>query len=644
MNSALKRLLRVIALWAPPELLTLSQWADRHRRTSRESSAEIGQWGTRPYQREPMDCFTNPLVRCIVIMSAVQMIKTEVILNAIGYVVHMDPGPILVIYPRDVDCGIFSKKRLAPMIRDTPVLNGLVEDAKSRDSGNTITDKTFPGGHLRIAGAGSPANMMALPIRYLFGDEVDKYPITAEGDPIALAEGRLSEYADAGISKEILVCSPTVSKHSRIETAYQESDQREYEVPCPACQEFQILKWAQVSYDESLSSKKKRADSAVYICEHCRAEWNDGLRWKAIHKGRYRATAQFNGIAGFRISQLCSTKKRLSQLVLQFLRQRDDPEQYKAFVNTVLAETWTDKGEAPDYENVLLRRELYPIGVVPKGGLFLTAGADVQRDRIEVEIVAWGRGRESWSIDYVILEGKTSDAAVWEKLSELRETVYATASGSELPITRLFVDSGDGTTTNDVYNWARLQPVDRVAAIKGDGHGDQPVSDRRPVDVKVGAKKIRKGLHIRHINSSFFKSEFYADLQKRPPTQEELASGWVFPPGYCHFPQGGNYGDEHFKQIVSEQLVPVVNRRTKRTKLEWQQLRARNEALDCRIYARAAAWDFGLDRFQEKHWQMMEQALKPVESQPAKPAPRPVRDERRDGDSWAGDTSNWWDV
>jgi phage terminase large subunit GpA-like protein len=638
-NQAEKLLKKLLSIWNPPPRLTLSEWADQYRRTSREASSEIGQWITRPFQREPMDEFTNPRTRVVVIMSAVQMLKTEFILNAIGYVIHLDQGPMLVIQYRDTDCEIFSKRRLAPMLRDTPILKGLIADSKSRDSGNTITDKTFNGGHIRIAASASPGNLAALPIRFLFCDEVDKYPASAgpEGDPISLAEGRSAEFE--GRSKEILTCSPTVQGQSRIEKAYLESDQREYQVPCPQCGEFQVLKWSQVRWDSGLPSRKKQSESAVYVCAHCKAEWNDGARWKAVQAGRYKANAPFNGVAGFRISALASLKKRLSQLVLQYLKQKDDPEQLKTFINTVLAETWVEKGEAPEWEVLLSRREKYTPGTVPAGGLLLTAGVDVQRDRIEVEIVAWGRNRESWSVEYRILEGRTSEAEVWEKLAEMVGEAFPHERGGRLPISRMFVDSGDGTTNNDVYLWVRSQPEDRVTAIKGDdraGLFGVPVSQPSSVDATVNGRKV--GLKLKRVAVSFFKGELYARLRLRPPTKEEQAKGAGYPPGYCHFPDGKSYGDEHFKQLTAEQLV-TRKLKTGRTKQEWRK-DGRNEALDCRNYARAAAWDCGVDQAQEVHWDALErqvvEAAKAAQQQPVVEGsadPREARPER-DGEEY----------
>ena len=608
---AIEVLRKVTPLWAPPPRLSLSDWADEYRRTSSEASAEVGKWRTRPYQTEPLDAFTDPRVHSVVIMSAIQMLKTEMILNALGYVIHLNPGPIMIVTPRDTDCEIFSKIRLAPMLRDTPVLRGLVSDVKGRSSGNTITHKTFPGGHLRITASASPAGLAALPIRYLCCDEVDKYPPSAgtEGDSITLAEGRMEEFE--GISKEILTCSPTIAGKSRIEKAYLESDQRVYEVPCPHCDGFQELKWSQVRMDETLPTIEKQARTAKYECEHCKALWDDADRWKAVNAGRYRATAPFNGVAGFKISALNSLKKKLSKYALQYLKAKGDTERYKAFVNTVLAQTFVEAGEAPDWERLLERRESYTPGIAPRGVLLATAGIDVQRDRVEVERVGWGRGCESWSIDYHIIEGRASEPEVWKKLEILLRESIPTEDGGEIPLSRVFIDSGDGTTTNDVYAWVRTQP-DSVVAIKGVDRGYLPVGQPSPVDVTIGGRKIKSGLKIRTVLSCFFKEGIYSDLKKRKPTPEEFEQGWRYPSGYCHFPEGANYGDEHFKQLTAEQFVTRKDARG-REKTEWQQTRPRNEALDCRVYARAAAWDCGIYRFKANHWDAIEGRIKPID-------------------------------
>lgn len=654
MNSSdelLKELCKICV--APPPELTVSQWADQYRYLSTESAADAGKWMTLPYQREPLDSISNPVIYRVVIRAATQMLKTVTIENGIGYFAHMDPGPILVLQPRDADAKAFSKERIAPMIRDTVVLRERFSDLKSRSSSNTIEEKMFPGGMLAITSAGSPGNLARRAIRCLFCDEVDKYPATAgaEGNPISLARKRLATFRDR--KKEILTCSPTVAD-SEIDRAYESSDRREYYIPCPICGFMQsmMLKFrTQVRWNDKLPTREEQANSARYYCEACNEAWDDAARWKAVEQGKWKAHAPFNGIAGFWINELYSPWKQLSEIVLDYLMKKDSAEDLKTFINTSLAENWLETGEAPEWEILLARRETYNPGTVPPGGLFLTAGVDVHPDRLEVEVVAWGRNRESWSVDYQILEGRTSELPVWQKLEALRQSTYLASSGAQLPILRMFVDSGD--QTNDVYSWVRTQPTSQVIAIKGVQKGILPVSQPSPVDVTVRGVKIKSGLKIRTVNVSFFKAELYADLKKRPPTEEEKKQGWTYPPGYCHFPTGQNYGDEHFKQICAEQLITHINRRTKRAQTDWQQTRPRNEALDCRIYARAAAWDRGLDRMQGKHWEAFEKQLGIITQQPVKQkAVQPeqkenevgisIRDVRQDG-SFLGDrTRNWF--
>lgn len=605
MNRAEQLLAEVRKEWAPPITLSVSQWADKYYYLSPEYAAEAGKWQTLPLQREPMDCVSDPRVWQVVIRSCTQLLKTSVIQAAIGWVIDVDPGPILVVLPRDQDAKKFSQERIAPMLRDCPQLYGKVAAAKSRDSGNTIEEKWFRGGILAMTSASVPANLGRRAIRYLYCDEEDKWDVSAglEGKPFSLALKRTATFRHR--KKAIRCCSPT-RPGSAIDLAYQDSDQRQYYVPCPKCGARQSMMGkfrTQVRWDSTLATRDEQAHSARYHCEACDEPWNDADRAAAVEAGEWRAHAPFNGIAGFWISELYSPWKSLWEIVLDFLKAKDDPEAMIAFVNTSLAENWVDAGESPEWEKLVERRESYPVGTVPRGGLFLAAGADVHPDRIEVEIVAWGRGRESWSVDYRILNGKPGEPEVWAALDALLSETFSAGGGGALPISKLFIDSG--YASNEVYTWCRRQSPARVVAVKGAATGLLPVGQPSPVDVTVAGRKVKRGLKIKTVLTPFFKAELYADLQRRRPTPDEIEQGYGYPPGYCHFPDGKHYGDEHFKQLCSEQLVTRVDR-SGRSKQEWQQLRARNEALDCRIYARAAAWDCGLDRFQPKHWSALE--------------------------------------
>lgn len=663
----------IAAVWAPPAAISVSEWADRHRYLSPESAAEAGKWKTLPYQRDPMDAVSDPAVRRVVVMSATQMLKTVLIENAIGWAIDVDPGPILVMQPRDEDALDFSKERIAPMLRDTPRLHERVAESKSRTSGNRIKSKTFRGGILSMTSAGSPGNLARRAVRYLFCDEVDKYPFSAgvEGNPISLARKRMATFRHR--AKEIDTCSPTF-EGSEIHRAYEASDQREFYVPCPMCGAFQSLmkKWyTQVRWDDKLPTVEEQARSARYHCEACDAAWDDAARWGAVDRGEWRARRPFNGIAGFWISELYSPWKQLWELMLDYLRKKDSPEDLKTFVNTSLAEPHAEKGDAPDEEILISRQEDYPLCTVPRGGLVLTAGADVHPDRIEVEVVAWGRRFESWSVRYEIYEGSTAsfvgtakEPSPWEKLAALMGEVYPYETGGDLGLDLLFVDSSDQTGT--VYEWVQQQHDRRIVAVKGSDTGDVWVSQPKPVETTRHGRKIKWGINFRTIQVSKFKGMLYDALKQRRPIPEELEKGAVYPERYCHFPQGPNYGLEHFRQLTAEYLAPIKNKQGKILRYEWTPRRARNEALDCRVYAMAAAWLLGVGRWRDEQWRAREAALGPYQqafelTAPVGVAPRPaaVETEPRQAEppmpavapaarvaasgGWLGSrASNWW--
>lgn len=600
-------------LLAPPPELTVSKWADQHRELTAESAAKQGRWRTKSFQVGPLDACSDARVSRVVIKSATQMLKTETILNAIGYYIDCDPGPILVLQPGQKDAEDFSKERIDPMIRACSRLRNKVAAEKSRTSANTVGRKYFPGGLLAIVHASSPRNVARRAIRFLFCDEVDKYPASAgvEGNPINLARKRLATFRHR--AKEIDTCSPTLPG-SEIDRAYEQSDKREFFVPCPACGHMQSMMSrfaSNVRWDSSLPTREAQAASARYICVECGAAWDDAARWRAVEAGEWRASEPFAGVAGFWISELYSPWKQLREIVGDYLKAKDDPESLKTFINTSLAENWTEPGEQLEWERVLGRREDYPVGVVPVGGLFLVAAVDVQREdggRLEVRVNAYGQNRERWAIDYRILPGNPADPLTWAPLEAMLQERWPTAAGGDLGLERVFVDSGDGTVTSFVYDWVSKQPRNLVFAIKGDRRSDQPVTAAKPVEITVSGKKFKYGICFKALNPDYFKAQFYADLAKRPPTDEERAKGFAFPQGYFHIPRDSAFGDEHCKQLCSERLVSKRNKKG-RTVTEWELTRKRNEALDTQVYCDAAAWDFGAHRFQPAHWDMLRKRI-----------------------------------
>jgi phage terminase large subunit GpA-like protein len=602
----------------PDPLLTISQWADQYRMLSQRASSEPGRWRTdrTPYLREIMDCLspTSPIER-VIFMKGAQIGGTECGNNWIGYVIHQAPGPMMAVQPTVEMAKRNSKQRVDPLIEESGVLNKLVSDPRSRDSGNTVLSKEFPGGVLVMTGANSAVGLRSMAARYLFLDEVDGYPgdVEGEGDPVNLAMARTRTFARR---KVFLVSTPKITGMSRIEAAYEESDRRQYYVPCPTCREFQVLRFSQLRWP------KGQPDKAVYVCQHCGQEIHNHQKQWMLAQGVWRANpgATWDGkTAGFHLSSLYSPVGWFSwgDAAKQFEQAQKKPELLQVFVNTVLGDTWTMLGDAPDWKRLYDRREQYKYGTVPRGGVFLTAGADVQKDRIEVEIVAWGRGKESWSIDYRVFEGDTSRQAVWDKLSGLLNETFEHASGIQMPILQLAVDSGYATT--EVYEWARRQGG-RVVVIKGDQRSGAILGAPSPIEVGPLGGKVKRGVRVWPVNSGMAKEELYRWLRLDGLTDEEIEQGAPFPPGYCHFPR---YSEEYFKQLTAEQLVTKLVKGYKR--MEWQKMRERNEALDCRVYARAAAARVGIDRFQDKHWAEWERKLVPAMPAPQSPQQSPQR-------------------
>ncbi len=489
-------------------------------------------------------------------MSSAQVGKTEFILNVIGYHIDRDAAPILCIQPTLSMAQSFSKDRLAPMLRDTPALQGKVRDPRSRDSGNTTLHKVYPGGHLTIAGANSAAGLASRPVRIVLCDEVDRYPSSAgsEGDPIRLAAKRATTFWNA---KLVTVSTPTIKNASRIEAEWLDSDQREYYVKCPHCEASQTLKWKNVHWEEN------KAQTACYVCQDCGVAWTDADRFKAIKAGEWIATQPDSGIAGFRLSGLYSPWVPLADAVRDFLEAKKLPETLRVWVNTYLGETWEEEGDGIEEGEISSHREEYEN--VPDAVHLLTCGVDVQDDRFEVEVLGHGRDEETWSIDHAIIYGDPSTPALWADLDAYLSQAFEKDDGTNIGIRCTCIDSG-GHYTQAVYNFVRPRQSRRIFAIKGVG-GEGRAIVGRPSRNNIG--KIR----LFPVGVDTCKELIYSRLKINDPG-----------PGYCHFP--ARYDDEYFEQLTAEQIVTRFSKGFR--KREWKKVRARNEALDLRVYAIAA--------------------------------------------------------
>ena len=597
----------------PDPDLTVSAWADRHRVLSPRGANEAGPWRTSrtPYLREIMDALSpsHPCQR-VVVMKGAQLGLTESGNNWIGYVIHHAPGPMLAVQPTVELAKRFSQQRIDPLIEESPSLRAKVAPARSRDSGNTVLSKEFPGGILVMTGANSAVGLRSMPARYLFLDEVDAYPPSAdeEGEPVALAEARTRTFSWR--RKLLLGSTPTIKGLSRIEREYEASDQRRYFVPCPHCGHRQWLKF------ERLRWGKGQPEAAAYWCEACEQSIAEHHKTAMLAAGEWRPTTTSADplTIGFHISSLYSPVGWLSweRIAREWEAAQSSDEAKRSFINGVLGETWAETGEAPDWQRLYERRESWRRGSVPSRGLILTAGADVQKDRIEVSIWAWGRGLESWLIDHVVIDQGPEAAGAWSRLTDLLHGRWPHENGGDVQIARLAIDTGYEAPA--VYAWARGNPL--ASCVKGieSYNRSSPVSGPTYVDATVGGRKLKRGARLWTVAVSTFKSELYRFLRLAPPTDEEVTGGGGYPAGYVHLPAGVE--SEWVKQLAAEQLVTIKDRRGF-IRMEWQKLRERNEALDCRVYARAAAWIAGLDRMSAGQWSRLETMVAP----PAAPPP-----------------------
>lgn len=551
------------SVWKSPPKLTISEWADEKRYLSPEASAEPGKYKTdrAEYQRGIMDAFSDPATERVVVMSSAQVGKTEILNNIVGYFIDQDPSSILNLQPTLEMAQTWSKDRLAPMVRDNPCLTDKVTESKAKDGKNTILHKLFPGGHITIVGANSPAGLASRPIRIVLCDEVDRYPASAgtEGDPVNLAIKRTTTYWNKKIG---LFSTPTLKGISRIEKAFEESDQRYFYVPCPHCGKYQRLKWSQVKFNDN------DASSAYYECEHCNAKLTDTDRVRAIRLGYWKAEKPFKGVAGFHLNEFYSPWRKISDIVQDFLNAKGDPEKLKTWVNTCLGETWEEQGEGVDASGLEERTEDYI--TIPKGGLVLTMGVDTQDDRLECEIKAWGKGEESWTVDYLKIYGDPDQVEVWQQLDDILAKDFLHESGARLSISATCIDSG-GHKTQAVYDYGRKKYNQKVYIVKGVGGENIPIVGAQS---KVKCGKSHKTVRLFPVGVDQAKSTVYGRLKISE-----------FGNGYMHF-RKGVCDKAYFDSLTAEKLVTKFSKGfPKRT---WVKIRPRNEVLDTTVYSYAA--------------------------------------------------------
>lgn len=549
-------------VYKPPPQLTVAQWAEEYLYLSPEDSAEAGKYypDRAPYQRGMLEAVSDPDIREVVYCTSSQVGKTLMAKAILGFYIHQDPCPIVVIQPTVEFAETFSKDRLSTMIRDTPVLKSLIADPKSKTSGNTIRHKLFPGGHVTMIGANAPTDLAGRPIRVIFADEVDRYPVSAgtEGDPLFLARQRSVNYWNR---KFVVASTPTNEGLSRIWAAFEKSDQRHYYLPCPHCGEFHILKWQQIIWDKDDPSTAKAA------CPVCGGLYENADKLRMLAHGEWRPHAKSAKVAGFHISALYSPWQSFADIVQEFLDKKDHPETLKTFVNLQLGECWEDRsGEAIDANALMARRENWDL--LPADIVVITAGVDTQGDRLECTLVGWTLTEQARVIHHARLLGSPDEPEVWKALDELLLTQRETEDGRFLSPRATCIDSG-GHHTKQVYEFAGARVGRRVFAIKGKAGKHKIWPDN------LSKKQLRNGARLHWIGVDTAKDTLYSSLSVIKPDL----------PHYISF--STTIADDYFAQLTVERRVTSYNKAGHQMRSWILPKNARNEALDCWVYALA---------------------------------------------------------
>lgn len=580
----------------PDPLLTVSEWADEFRFLP-QVSAEPGKFrmSRTPYMREIIDHLSvHDPAQEIIFKKCSQIGATESGNNWLGYIIHIAPSSMLYVMPTDAMMKDTSKNRIQKMIESTPAIRDKIKPAKSKDSNNTIQFKEFEGGFYKGVGANSPVGLASTAVRFVYMDEIDRYPmdVGGEGSAIDLAKTRTSTFGAR--RKMFLTSTPTLEGTSAIDLAFKKTGQRYYHVPCPFCGVAQVLKFENLIYDKT---KIKSAEfTVVYECSGCNQHIPERFKTKMLNDGQWIASIpeNENGLTyGYHLNALYSPYGMYSwvDLVKDYEEATTEIPKMITFVNTKLGEVYNDKGDKPDWELLWAKREPYQRNIPFNEVCFITAGVDVQADRLEVEIVGWIKGKRSQSIDYRIIFGDTGQDDVWKQLDGILNEQFISEVGAGYTISKMAVDTGYNTTK--VYEFCRRHSIHQVVPIKGQANQMIMVSHPKAVDVSTKGKAINH-VKVFNIAVSIIKSELYGWLKLMPPTD----GSQNYPVGYCHFPE---YDENHFRSLTAEEMKQTTNKKGN-IEYQWIVKYKRNERLDCRVYARAAAAIVGMDRFSDAYW------------------------------------------
>ena len=589
---------RAYLAFKPPRKLTLSEWADEYAYLSAESSAEGGRWRTLPYQKGIMNAITDPNVEQVTVMKSARVGYSKILNHIIAYHIHQDPCSIMVVQPTIQDATGYSKEEVAPMIRDTKCLQGLVSDAKSKDSTNTLLQKQYPGGTLSLVGANSATGFRRVSRRIVLFDETDGYPASAgtEGDQIKLGIKRTEYFWNRKI---VAGSTPTIKDFSRIEKLFNQTNQQRYYVPCPKCKEYQYLKWPNLI----ATVRENDPDTAAYECEHCKYHIPHSKKRWMVERGEWRATYPGNGKhVGFHIwsAYSYSPNASWSNLVEEFLECKQDPEQLKTWINTTLGETWEDEYASKVGAESLMERAAaakYEKGVPPEEALVLCMGCDVQDDRLSMSVWGIGRNEEMFLVDRKVIYGSPARADLWKQMDEVLMSTYKTKDGHELKIESSAIDTG-GHFTQEVYQYVRERSQLGLIGIKGASQkGKPPLGKPTSQDITFSGKALKRGVKLFPVGVDVIKTTLHNKLR-----DAEIGEGYIH-----FFP---TITQDYFEELTAERQV-LRYRNGYQERIWVKKSSARNEALDEAVYAWAA-----FQRFQQRYdrrtmWDQLEKRRNP---------------------------------
>lgn len=564
--------------WAPEPELTVCQWADENVVLSSKASAEPGQFRSdrTPYVKEILESLspTSPCQR-VVWMAGAQLGKSQSGFNWIGAVADMWPGPMLMVQPTVDMAKKVSKQRIAPMIESTAALRKKFGTARSKDASNTMLEKEYPGGMLMLTGANSASGLRSMPIRYLYLDEVDAYPydVDGEGSPMDLAERRTTTFARR---KVFITSTPTVKGFSAVEREFDKTDKRYYYVPCPHCGEHDIIKWKNIKYDPA-----DPKNTAKLLCEHCGCLIDEHHKTDMLARGEWRATAvSQNGTRGYHLSGLYSPLgwKSWGDCAQEWVDAQENVEKLQVFWNTVLGETWEDRGDSLDPSLLGSRTEEYK-AEVPAGVRILTAAIDVQDDRLELKVKGYGEREESWLIAYSQHYGDPSQDDVWHEVDEVLQHRFKVEGGGTMGIDTTFVDSG-GHHSDSVYKFCKARTTRRVFPLRGVQQVGRPI-------ISNPSRNNKYRVPLYNIGVDAAKDTVFARLKIEK-------NG----PGRMHYPKADWCDEEYFAMLTAERPVRKWVKRRGVVK-EWVQMRPRNEAFDLEVYCLAALYTRGFAHLQK---------------------------------------------